>query len=308
MTRFGNALSRAYGEKDRLSRSMNSDPVFKEPARSQELPLAVPTGPVLECASTLSRPPQRSSWTWPSITQRLLEEVGAGFLELANRLRHGSLERNVSSVVFTGVDREVGRSTVMLTLALALENHRPDEALLLLDADFTRASLASAVGLQPPRGLWEILQSDVAPESVLATGPGGRLALLPLSGPITPAELATIGSEGLLPLIAELREQFPLILIDAGPVDASHWTHENSLLWNCAGIDALVHVQRSGVEAPEILQYERRLCRESGMEFLGVIDTFAAAKHQAESTTHSSHIHFSGNRSAAVTRQPSDNF
>ena len=282
MTRFGDALSKAYARREQASRSSEGERAADLPTRAeigidpasadQSWPTESAIRPV---PSEASRPPFASSpWTWPAITERLLAEAGEGFLRLADRLRHGSLERNISSVAFRGTGRQIGRSTVLLTLARAMQESQPDEALLLIDADISSADLASSVGLSPTRGLWEVLQSDIPPESVLQIGPGGRLALLPLCGPVTPAELETVGPEGLLPLITELREQFPLILIDAGPVDSLPWSRLSPLLWNCAGIDTLVHVQRAGLQDTDILQHERLLCRETGMEFLGVIDTF----------------------------------
>lgn len=308
MTRFGDALSKAYARHEQAhhvpgSRSLTAR-LERVPAGSI-LPTASPSMPdEFEIQSTnvaTSHSASKPEWTWPAITDRLLAEARDGFLRLADRLRHGSLERNISSVIFTGIERQIGRTTVLLSLARALQERRPDEALLLIDADFSRADLASRVGLSPVRGLWEVLQSDIAPESVLQSGPGRRLALLPLSGPVTPAELETIGPEGLLPLIAELREQFPLILVDAGPVNEVPWNNRHPLLWNCAGLDALVHVQREGEYPPDILQSERLLCRETGMEFLGVIDTFARNPAPSESSKGPPPVHFSRGFSTART-------
>lgn len=229
------------------------------------------------------------------MSELVLSAANAGFQRLADRLRKGSLERGVCSIVFTGTGRDVGRTTVILSLARALHARYPTESLLLIDADFAQPGLTPQVGLTPVRGVWELLQSDLTPQSALHPGPAEsgaqRLTLLPLSGPVSSPELESIGPEGLLPLLADLREEFPLILVDAGA-----WNPLKPPLWKCAGIDGLIHVQRHDAPSPGVLHFERSLCREMGIEFLGVIETFAPAGAPAAPEQQQPHHHL--NRAA----------
>ena len=281
MTRLGDALIRAYSRRDPAAEAAGTaavDIVAAAPV-STSVPRCVESritddspSPSLSL-SAVSRAPL-ATWNWPTITNDVLAVARTGFERLAERLRRGSLERGVCSVAFSGTGRDVGRTTVILSLARVLKEQYPQESLLLIDADFSRPGLTSQVGLVPARGAWEVLQSDLPLESALHPGSdaagSGRLALLPLSGPVTNPELETVGTDGLLPLLAELREQFPLILIDAGA-----WNPLKPPLWKCAGIDGLIHVQRHDAPTPGILHCERLLCREMGLEFLGVVETFA---------------------------------
>ena len=262
MTRLGDALLRAYARREPVAEAVG--------AAAADALAATPANPATGSCASLA------TWNWSPITESVLSVAEVGFRRLADRLRRGSLERGVCSVAFSGTGRDVGRTTVILSLARVLQEQYPQESLLLIDADFSRPGLTAQVGLAPARGVWEVLQSDLPLESALHPGPnltgGGRLSLLPLSGPVTNPELETVGAEGLLPLLAELREQFPLILIDAGA-----WNPLKPPLWKCVGLDGLIHVQRHDVPTPGVLYCERTLCREMGLEFLGVVETFAPA-------------------------------
>lgn len=296
MTRLGDALIRAYTRRDPAAASVTSaeactpaplasaDAATCDTVRIDVEPLSVISSAQLAGSSS------STSWNWPPITESVLSVAGTGFQRLAERLRRGSLERGICSVAFSGTGRDVGRTTVILSLARVLREHFPRESLLLIDADFARPGLTLQTGLAPVRGVWEMLQSDLPVQSALHLGPGpagtGRLALLPLAGPVTAPELETIGPDGLLPLLTELREQFPLILIDAGV-----WNPLKPPLWKCAGLDGLIHVQRHDAPSPGVLHFERALCREMGLEFQGVVETFAPAHPVAAADPQPQHHH-----------------
>lgn len=265
MTRFRNALQTLSQRQTAGHTMLTAATPPAEVARSE--PLA--TGESLP--EVFSAAP-RATAVWPRITDLLLEAAGSGFRKLAQRLRRGALERNLCSLVFTGAGRQAGRTSLILTLARALQQEFPQERLLVLDADFQKPGVAAACGLTVTRGLWETLQCDLAWPKVLHAGPEETVSLLPLSGPVSFPELETVGTDGLLPLLSDLREHYPLILIDAGP-----WTPFRSMLWNLNGCDALVHVQHSTAQPEGILRMERAQCRDQGLDFLGIVETFVSA-------------------------------
>lgn len=166
-----------------------------------------------------SRALDRSSSARPPIADPASAEA---FRILRARLRYFNVDRKLQTLLITSAVPQEGKTTVAWQLAWAAASTAPDEAVLLIEADLRRPSVATTTGLNAEPGLSDALtQLDDWREAVqiLETGPGeaGVLQVITAGGtPPNPTEL--IESDKLRSLVAEARSEYALIVIDAPPV------------------------------------------------------------------------------------------
>jgi Mrp family chromosome partitioning ATPase len=164
--------------------------------------------------------------------------------EIANQLPRAASRL----VMFTAALPEAGTTTVLLNLAATLA--RDGQRVLAVDANVTRAGVASKLALRPAPGLTEVLghhlplpwalQPTALPSlQALAAGAAADL-------PDPDAAGAAIGRE--LPRLAgQLRQWFDWVLIDAGV-----WGVMPERDATCSAADAVYLVARDGdTERPE---------------------------------------------------------
>ncbi|MCS6711642.1 polysaccharide biosynthesis tyrosine autokinase [Brachybacterium sp. EF45031] len=118
------------------------------------------------------------------------------------------------AIVVTSSFPGEGKSTVSGNLArvMARAGHRT----LLIDADMRRPVVAKEFGLDGTVGLSQLLAGSVTPAEVIQQVENGRLHVL-VSGQVPPNPSELLGSRRMQELIAELRQNF-FVIIDAPPV------------------------------------------------------------------------------------------
>jgi Mrp family chromosome partitioning ATPase len=112
-----------------------------------------------------------------------------------------------------------GKTTTAVNLALCLANDRR-HTVLLVDADLKKPSVAATFGLQPERGLDDVLRGDADIGECLYHPEGyDRIVLLPSRSPLENSSEVLAGPVGRA-VVAELRNRYPerLLLFDLPPV------------------------------------------------------------------------------------------
>jgi len=131
--------------------------------------------------------------------------------EIARQLPDGTSR----VLAFTAAAPEAGLSTVLLNLAVTLA--RDGQKVLALDANVTRPALAHKLGLRGAPGLAEALGGSVPLAWALQPGPvPGLQALAAGTAPDDFAPLAAALGRDLPKLLAQLRQWFDWVLVDAG--------------------------------------------------------------------------------------------
>ena len=152
-------------------------------------------------------------FAWPKMCGRLITRTANSLDAIAKGLLAGAREgRKVIAV--SGCNRKEGRTTVLLCLAQRLAAIGVRAA--LVDADFESPALAMRLGMAAQLGWDDLAGSDRHISEALIESMQDHLVLLPLRKPAdgrdeTPANLAARRD------IRALREDFNLILVDAGP-------------------------------------------------------------------------------------------
>lgn len=220
------------------------------------------------------RAPQRSTeqtatWSWPPICRKLLDVAGDGFRQLADKLQAVAIERKLKSIGFAGTHAGVGTTSIALTLAQTLAE-QAIARILLVDANAAHGEMAALLGLAPHRGLSEVALGDASLEQAVIELDGRGLFLLPLSIGVDVSALTAVKPEFFRTRLAPLREQFDLILVDAGV-----WTNASaSLLWQKAVLDAVVCVIGKNATDAATIDKNQESARQAHIEFLGIIETF----------------------------------
>jgi len=216
------------------------------------------------------RPPEPvTAWSWPPICRKLLDAVGDGFRQLADKLHAVAIERKLKSIGIAGMQAGIGTTSIVLTLAQTL-TEQAIARVLVIDANVAHGEVAALLGLSLRCGLSEVALGDASLEQAVVELDGRGLFLLPLSAGVDVSALTAVKPELFRTRLAPLREQFDLILVDGGV-----WTNAAaSLLWQKEVLDAVVCVIGKNAAAATACEQEQESAKRAQIEFLGVIETF----------------------------------
>jgi Mrp family chromosome partitioning ATPase len=157
----------------------------------------------------------------------------------------------------------------------------------IVDADFGHPDAGQVLSLQPRKGLWEASSPNDAGVSAATVLIPGKLAIVPLVEKVATAGIDRQKIAGMQSYLRALRREYDLVLVDAGPWEAL----VPPLVFESRAVDAFLCVARSH-SGDERLDDEHY--RQPGIEWLGMIETFAPARAVAPlatATVASSRIH-----------------
>jgi succinoglycan biosynthesis transport protein ExoP len=132
-----------------------------------------------------------------------------------------------------------GKTTVAVNLALSLSEHGRT---CLVDADLRRSCVADSFGLNPGKGLGDVLLGEAELDDVLMPMENSpNLVLLP-AGHSCDERAHLVASIAMKSVLSSLRAQFDFIVVDSAPI--MPYADGRAL---CTATDAIVFVTRSGV-------------------------------------------------------------
>lgn len=210
--------------------------------------------------------PDPAALMWPATVRALERDHGARFDRLAEILIEARDQQHLKVLLFTSCHRAEGRTTLVLTVARALAR-RPGRT-LLVDADLTGPMLARQLGLRPRKGLDDIIEEGLALADAVIDAPDDHLSVLPLRAPVArPRDF--LASPEWSCLMARLRREFDLVLLDGSPLFAGL-----SAAVLHRSVDAAVLVHNRLLTGERALLRAREVLDAGGVPLLGLAQTF----------------------------------
>ncbi|GAA4823105.1 polysaccharide biosynthesis tyrosine autokinase [Actinomycetospora corticicola] len=183
------------------------------------------------------------------------------------RAVHGNLARpdgeGVRVVVVTSAVEGEGKSTLVVNLALAEAN--AGGRVLLVEADLRRPRASAYLGVPAGGGLAGLLAGQGALDEAVRPGGVVRLDVLP-SGPLPPNPYELVESARMDAVLAEARERYDLVLVDAPPVLP---VADGLALARRA--DSVVVVVRAGATRGALVRRAHELLVTAGVSEVGVV-------------------------------------
>jgi protein-tyrosine kinase len=258
MRELDQALARAYGP----TRTGTAPGVVspEHPARIPPPHFSVEPGPDAPPS------PTAGGLTWPETVLALEREHGPRFDRLADLLVETRDRRQLKVLLFTSCHRAEGRTTLVLTLARALAR-RPGRT-LIVDADLTGPMLARQLGIRARLGLEDLVERGLALPDALVEAHDDHLDVLPLRAAVSrPREF--LASPGWACLMARLRREFDLVLLDGSPL----FTGLSAAVLH-RSVDAAILVHNRSLTGQRALLRAQEVLEAGGVPLLGLAETF----------------------------------
>ena len=189
--------------------------------------------------------------------------VAESYRSLRTTVQFAGLDKEVQVLAISSSAPQEGKSTTSSNLGIVMA--QMGKRTLLVDTDLRRPVLHSVFGLAREPGLTNLLFERSTFEEAIVQTDVPNLFVLPCGIiPPNPAEL--LGSKRMGQLIARLREEFDMIILDTPPVVA---VTDALLLGRCA--DATILVARADVTRIDALLRAMDSVERSGANLLGVV-------------------------------------
>src|SRR5208282_5591710 len=170
----------------------------------------------------LNVPAERVLHPHPRPEQRLVsiaepDSAGAAmFRVLSTRLAHMQRKRRLQKLLITSSEGDEGKSVVAVNLALSMAR-RPNERILLIEADLRRPSASSLLTSSPLRGIAEWSEGSLQLEDALY-----RVGDLPLwflsAGHSMEEPMPLLESERFAKMLETVSSSFDWVLLDPTPL------------------------------------------------------------------------------------------
>lgn len=155
-----------------------------------------------------------------AMAQLFIHEPQSAHAEAIRTARTGVLLSNIDqphkSLLVTSTIPGEGKTTVAINLALA---HAQTRRTLLIDGDMRRPQVARRLGLAPGlKGLANLVAGEATLDDCLHTVADSTLLVMPV-GDLPPNPLELLLSERFKSALAQMTEQFEIVVIDSPPVE-----------------------------------------------------------------------------------------
>jgi capsular exopolysaccharide synthesis family protein len=173
-------------------------------------------------ANWLNVPADRILRPAPTPEQRLVtmtQPDGTGaemFRVLATRLAHLQKKRRLQKLLITSSAVDEGKSVITANLALTLAR-RPNERVLLVEADLRRPTVSDLFSATPLRGITEWAENKISLEESLHQIQDTPLWILAAGAPVDDP-LPLLESHKFAKMIDTLAQSFDWVLFDATPM------------------------------------------------------------------------------------------
>ena len=229
-------------EKDELARAE------REAIRASVEAQSVPRAPVAPAPQTISRSPDpetdaaRISVTDPAAN------ASHRYRHMAIRLSRSAAEQGAEAILVTSPEMGDGKTTTACNLAIALSRLDQSRRVALIDLDLHRPAVARSLGLEVPVSIADVLRGEASvQEALIPTDVGGLHVMA--SSERTKDVGALVSGSRLRALLADLRQEFSMILLDTPPILV---TSDAASILNVA--DACLLVTSAGQSSTRLIE------------------------------------------------------
>ncbi|PGZ91719.1 CpsD/CapB family tyrosine-protein kinase [Bacillus sp. AFS029533] len=178
-------------------------------------------------------------------------------------IQFSSIDKKIKSILVTSSEPSEGKTTTIANLAITYAQQ--EKKVLLVDADLRKPQLHSDFKLENFKGLTTAIAQEKSLKDVIQKTDISNLSIL-TSGPIPPNPSELLSSEKMKKLIAQMYEQYDVILFDAPPLLAV--TDAQIISQVC---DGTILVVRRGYSAKEKIKKAKELLTLVNANILGVV-------------------------------------
>lgn len=199
-----------------------------------------------------------------TLLKRPASELAEAYRAMRTAVLLSTSPRPPQVMVMTSAQPSEGKTCTSLNLALALAQRQV--RVLIIDADFRKPGIASAMGMSNEKGLSNILRGELSlDEVVLQSEALPNLWVLPAgAAPANPTDL--LSSPDMGKLIDELRQRFEHVVVDSPPILLMTDATVLSIL-----SDGVVLVVEGGVTPMGAVVRAHRIIENAGGKILGVV-------------------------------------
>ena len=206
---------KSEGDRSPSSNTLTSEPVLESQSRveTKQKPIERRVHCLMADGSDIWRP-----------AQICLSDPQGHFAQqyrrLAIRLRNLAISQHARSIVITSAQAGDGKTTTACNLAIALAMTDHNRRVVLVDLDFHRASIASALGIEVDTPVDAVLRGECTLEQAIMETDVDGLSIVATSGPVREPEVLLAG-RSLAAMIAKLESRFDWVIIDTSPILAT---------------------------------------------------------------------------------------
>lgn len=141
--------------------------------------------------------------------------ISESFRTMRTNTSFAEVDRNIKVITISSTEKNEGKTTIVSNYAVTLT--QMGKKVIIVDCDLRRPSIQRFFKRNEKIGLTNVLIDSNSVEEAIVTTDIPGLSLM-LSGPVPPNPSEMLGSNRMIALIEELKEEFDYILIDTPPI------------------------------------------------------------------------------------------
>jgi polysaccharide biosynthesis transport protein len=188
--------------------------------------------------------------------------LAENFRLLRSNIEFFQISQPVKTILITSPSQGNGKTTVATNLALSIS--QGEQEVVLVDADLRRPAIHKGLDMSKEPGLSDLIRNKADIDEVVRTWYGGDVKVV-TAGNIPPNITEVVGSKRIGSILADLRERFELIIVDAPPLIIAD-------SYNLASrVDGVILVMEPGQTAEEQARTIKEQLDRSGAHLLGIV-------------------------------------
>ena len=192
-------------------------------------------------------------------------DMDAEMLGLAQSISSRLADPTKNIVQFIGTQKGEGTSTIVWELARVFAD-RGGKSVLVIDSDSINFAQHHAFGMQPKTGLEEVAKKGIAGDEIIPQVKGPSRMHLGSFSISDASKSGTNSFNGIDEMLAKIRKQFDLILVDSPPIRLS----ANGLALS-PRVDGIVLVVEAEKSRSPVVSNARDRIVQSGGNLLGIV-------------------------------------